>query len=396
MQNGSPGSILPPPIELGPRLHHPSTPFTASLGVSSRVEGYDVARALAVLGMILVNGRQILLFSDNAEVAWFTRIADFLYGRPAVLFVILAGIGLSLMARRAIVSREPGKLAEVRASLWRRSIILYAMGMVFMRWWGADILHFYGVFLSTAALLLTVSGKRLWGMITLLLIASGVVFLLVDVTPPGLQHWLTRAGMAGDWLDDLFFDGNYPVAPWLTFLLIGLWLGRNEVFTNPAFRRVLVKGALITLLCAELLGRVGPWLLFHTFGFKEEGVIEMLVMLNPFPMTPLFSLSAISCAVLVLCVVLSGTFSFLPAGAWRILQNTGKLSLSIYISHIFFFLWLDSWLQDWVGFRAYPSLAVLIILVTFFVIPAAADVWIRNFGRGPLEWLLRKAAARLW
>lgn len=395
MQNGSPGSFLPP-LELGPRLHNPTAPLTTSLGVSRRIEGYDVARALAVLGMILVNGRQILLLSGHKGVEWFIGMADFLYGRPAVLFVILAGIGISLMARRAIVSEEPKKLAEVRASLWRRSIILYAMGMVFLRWWVADILHFYGVFLFTGAFLLTGSGRRLWAIIAALFIASGAVFLLLDVTPPALQEWLARAGLAGDWLGDLFFNGDYPVAPWLMFLLIGLWLGRNEVITNPALRRVLVKGALIVLLGAELLGRVGPWLLFHSLGFKQESVLEMLVMLNPFPMTPLFSLSAISCAVLVLCAALSTTFSFLPAGAWRILQNTGKLSLSIYIGHIFFFLWLDSWLRHRVSVEAYPALAVGIILITFCVIPAVADAWVRSFGRGPLEWLLRRAAARLW
>lgn len=396
MQNSSTGSFLPPPVELGPQLHSSPVRATAGLEASSRVEGYDVARAIAVLGMILVNGRQILLMDSHPGTAWFVQAADFLYGRPAVLFVILAGVGLSLMSRRAIASGEPEKLAEIRATLWKRSIVLYAMGMLFRRWWGADILHFYGVFLSTAALLLTLRGKWLWGLIASILLASGGVFLVIDQTPPFIGEAISRAGMFGDWFDDLFIDGSYPLVPWLMFLLIGLWLGRNEIITSAAVRRRLVRGALISLVAAELLGRLMPPLLFGVLGLRNEGVLEMLCMLNSFPMTPLFSISAVSGAVLILSLAMARPSPFLPTGAWRVLQNTGKFSLSIYVSHIFLFLWLESWLRGMVSVEIYPALAVSIILVCFFVVPAAADSWARNFGRGPLEWVLRQAAAKLW
>jgi uncharacterized protein len=64
---------------------------------SSRIGGYDVARALAIFGMVLVN------YSSMLQVAafsppWLKNVIDFIYGRSAVMFVMLAGLPVSLIA----------------------------------------------------------------------------------------------------------------------------------------------------------------------------------------------------------------------------------------------------------------------------------------------------------
>jgi uncharacterized protein len=395
MHDGSAGTVFPPPVKLGARLDNPPLP-TDSLQASKRIEGYDVARALAVLGMIVVNCRQILLTGSRKPV-WFTGLADYLYGRPAVLFVILAGVGLSLMSQKAVSSGDPQKVNNVRFALIKRSIVLYIMGMFFMQWWGADILHFYGVFLSTGALLLSTSCRRLWAMITALLLSSGTVFLIMDSSMPGVQEWLSGGGMVGGWVDEVFISGNYPVFPWLMFLLFGLWLGRSSVIGDPVKRRSLLKASLLCVVCAETLGRLGPPFVFGILGLKDEGILSMLFMLNSFPMTPLFAISATGCGILVLIASLTGPWSLFSVKGWKMLQNTGKLSLTIYISHIFLFLWLDGWLRNRISGEIYPIAAVSLILAFCLLTPVAAEIWSRYYRRGPFEWFLRQTAAiRLW
>jgi len=395
MHNPPLGTVLPPPVEFDPSFQKASAPAAASLNAASRIEGYDVARAIAVLGMMLVNGWQIMLVGHGGP-AWFVKFADFLYGRPAVIFVVLAGVGLSLMAKRAIESQDPKKLASVRASLIKRSIILYGMGLIFRHWWSADILHFYGVFLSTGALLLTAPTRRLWGIIFSFLFLSGVIFLVEDKTPPQLEMIIQQTGLLGNLVDDLFISGNYPVVPWFLFLIIGVWLGRHQVIGNPLLRRRLVTIALASLFFSELLCRLVPPILFGKLGLRDEGILSMLFMLNSFPMTPLFEISAVSCAILVLNLALSRPPKLFPDSFWRAMQNTGKLSLSIYILHIFLCIWLESLLRNRISPSLYQGIALSLILLFFFVTPAIADSYGSRFRRGPFEWLLRRAAENLW
>src|SRR5436305_972421 len=66
----------------------------------SRILGYDVARALAIAGMVLVHFCLVMSTSRGAP-SGVARFIDGLDGRPAAIFVILAGIGLSLRAGSA-------------------------------------------------------------------------------------------------------------------------------------------------------------------------------------------------------------------------------------------------------------------------------------------------------
>ena len=64
---------------------------------SARVEGYDLARALAIIGMAFVNLRVILqLMGENVSGtgAW---IGNWLMGRASAIFVVLAGVGIALL-----------------------------------------------------------------------------------------------------------------------------------------------------------------------------------------------------------------------------------------------------------------------------------------------------------
>ncbi len=64
---------------------------------SKRIVGLDIARALAVLGMVIVNYKVVMV--SNATQGWLATTTGLLEGRAAATFVVLAGIGLSLMTR---------------------------------------------------------------------------------------------------------------------------------------------------------------------------------------------------------------------------------------------------------------------------------------------------------
>ena len=49
--------------------------------------GYDVARAIAVIGMVIVNYHNIFLVGRTRHPHWFTGLAFFLQGRAAAIFV---------------------------------------------------------------------------------------------------------------------------------------------------------------------------------------------------------------------------------------------------------------------------------------------------------------------
>ncbi|MDQ0177823.1 putative membrane protein YeiB [Bacillus chungangensis] len=65
-----------------------------------RIEGLDFARALAMFGMLIVNYTIIMGAGGNGPywLVWFTELFE---GRASAAFVVLAGIGVALMTRKA-------------------------------------------------------------------------------------------------------------------------------------------------------------------------------------------------------------------------------------------------------------------------------------------------------
>ena len=57
----------------------------------SRIAGYDLARAIALMGMVFVNYKYISE-ADQYDDSMLLRLSDWFDGRPAATFVVLAGI----------------------------------------------------------------------------------------------------------------------------------------------------------------------------------------------------------------------------------------------------------------------------------------------------------------
>ena len=67
--------------------------------MNKRIVGIDVARAFAIIGMILVNFKMV--FGQEGE-SWIQPFSSILDGKAAATFVVLAGVGIAFMSNSSI------------------------------------------------------------------------------------------------------------------------------------------------------------------------------------------------------------------------------------------------------------------------------------------------------
>lgn len=343
--------------------------------------GYDVARALAMLGMIVVHF-SLVAANDKTGPAWMAFVLNLLEGRAAALFVVLAGVGVTLMAHRAT--------ATVRATLVRRGLFLLVVGFLNLIIWPGDILRVYGVSLLLASRLVTASGRALLGLAAGFAVAFVVLIVTVDYEKnwdwPTLTYrnlW-TPAGL----VRNLFYDGFRSVLPWTGFLLYGMWLGRLDLGGRLG-RRVLAVAAGVAV-AAEVLGRsLVAHLLAHPPDGADAETIKALFGTESMPPLPLFLVAAgaTATAVIAACVQLTTAW---PGKGWAPLVAAGQMALTWYFAHIV--IGLGGLVAfGVVGTESLPAAAGYGVL--FFLAAVVLSLGWKSVSRhGPLEWVLRKVA----
>ena len=146
-----------------------SVPEPLSGTASTRLPGLDVTRAVALIGVVIVNYHGFLNRGDDGiDRSIGERIFHPFLGplgtRFAATFVIVAGMGVTLMTNR---SRRMGHSDTIRADRWklaRRGLLLYTGGLLLDWIWPGTILFFYGaLFLASALLFMVGEGEVLNG-----------------------------------------------------------------------------------------------------------------------------------------------------------------------------------------------------------------------------------------
>ena len=354
-----------------------------------RLAGIDLARAVAIFGMITVNFRAV--FTEEEGPEWLLRAAEQVDGRAAALFVVLAGIGISLLTRRARQADDPAAQRADRMMVLRRALFLFVAGLAFRAVWRFDILHFYGVYLLAAAFLLDVRERRL----ALLAAALTFVFPLLYFLLPaqfGIPFWDTTDSLWPDQIAlDLFFQGYHPVAPWLAFLLVGMILGRADLADPKLRRRWLITGLVMVALGEALAkGLLDLGLLKLGFEVAPRATVEAAADLfgsDPYPPMPLFVLVGLGWALVVisLCLVIAARWG--KRGWLQPFIHAGQLALTIYVFHGT----VGAWLPAAFGFNTPLSLAWVLAYSAVFYVGCIllATLWRRRYARGPLEAAMR-------
>lgn len=368
--------------------------------------GIDVARALALLGMMVVH---ILPANDaNGDIttAWYLAV-----GKSSALFAVLAGVGIALTTGRTRPPTGRRWWAAVSAILVR-ALLIGAIGLALGSVVSAEIAN---VILPYYALLFVLAVPFLRLKVGWLLAVAG----LIAVAMPLVSH-LARAGTPWveptnltfvaalerpvETLSVLALTGAYPALPWLAYVCVGLAVGRTRLSMRGVAAGIALCGIVIALLA-----RLGSWYLLGPLGgrrslaevatssmsFQEYTELPMfgadgtlpadslwwLAVLSPHTATPpdlLFTIG-IALAVLGVAIMLGRVGAPLLAP----LAVAGSMPLTLYATHLL--LLVAPWMPQDSGLHFAVQVAVLLAL---------ALGWRRRFARGPLEQLVWWATDR--
>jgi len=360
---------------------------------NKRIMGYDFARSIALLGMIFISywGLMKRFMEDSIPPEWVDFFMKTIEGRPAVMFVTLAGVGLYLLSRTACLSRDARKIAENRRTLMKRALFLFFVGMLNSLITPWDILHFYAVYFMIALYLLTLSDRRLWAVIS----SAGVVFALFML--------MVRFQRGYDWISikpmdlwnlpgtlyHLFFCGIYSIFPWIGFLSIGIWLGRHDL-TNRPFRRKVLFAAVAVVLVAEAVSRIFFTMTDGWRTLRLGSLIPWLDM-NPWEPMPLFFLSGAGSAVIAICLCVMLTEKLKNAGWLLPFAAVGQTTLTVYLAHTIVG-WAALTLMNWMGIQS-PLFPIWGPVLFFAAVLIFCYRWNRRYKKGPLELVIRAFAA---
>jgi uncharacterized membrane protein len=356
----------------------PETRSAASGRSSRRLRGIDAARAIAVLGMVMVHfgpsPRPTTLLGDLYGVS---------HGRASVLFALLAGVGVALLvggrSRGQSTIRRPIFLA--RGRLIFRGVLLLPLGLWLQQLdHGAYvILQYYAVYFLFAALVLTLPDRWLLAGGAAVLVGGPLIYLWGSMAEPA---WFSGDPASldnptGKIIRDLLLAGKYPLITWAAPLLVGLWIGRRDLAV-PAVRWWLLSLGLAVAVAAAL---ASDWLTATLVGSLEgrrDPGFAVLFTDAPHNQMPLWMLGSIGSA----CAVLGGMLLLadrLPRVTWPLVA-TGQVALTVYVGHLLLLDTFPELLKRGTVPEAALSVGVFMLLAV-----AASTLWRAVLPRGPLE-----------
>jgi uncharacterized membrane protein YeiB len=361
----------------------------------ARIEGYDLARALAIFGMVVVHFALVMSSERAKQGGWAARLVEALDGRAAATFVVLAGVGITLRFRSAAAKTpdDDTGLARVRATLARRGLFLLAVGFLNLIVWQGDILRVYGVSLFVAAWLVNAPARWLWTAAVTFVVGFLVLMGTVDYSRNWDWETMHYHGLwtAPGAVRNLFYDGFRAVFPWTGLLLFGMWLGRHDLRETRTRTRFLAAG----IGLAAGAGIVSRLLLRHALAHPDAWAMdretaEAMLGTASMPPMPLFLLSAVGTAIFVIAASVWVAKRFAGWLVVRSMVAAGQMAFTWYVGHIVLglggviLLGLYDDQSVGAGVAAGTAFFALACVVSFF--------WRRRFRHGPLEWLMRRVA----
>ncbi len=366
---------------------------------STRVVGVDIARGVALLGMTIIH-TPVIPEANRPLGPWTAGLLSAPAGISSVLFFLLSGVSLTLVARS-------GSASATDDVLRRRGVVLLVAGFA-LSWgpWPVSILEHYGVMFLLAPWLLRRSDRSLTSVAGAGLLLGPVVLLaarhLTDewasIGKAGWSVWILN----GSW--SLLVSGNFPLLVWVGFFAAGARLGRLDLGARRVGQRLLVAGLLTVAVVRVGVAGAGALGVAHTpleadptgiTGIERPGLVvrdqpidddpRQLLDTRPHSGQLAWTLATAGLATTILGAALS-----LPATTHRWLRplaRLGTVSLSAYLAHIF--LVADLWWH--VG--GLPGVASvrrqLVVMVGFcLAMLVFGDRVVAWRGRGPAERLI--------
>ncbi len=383
----------------------------------ARIAAIDIARGIALIGMMVVH----LAFVSEESLEW-AILLEAPSGRAAVLFFILSGLSLSVIARRGARSAQPSVLLK-------RGVVLVLAGVVMRGFFEPTILAHYGAVFLMTPWLLKRSNRFLGGMAATALIAGPVATLWFswNLTAWGAQLLGGMGGGVTGWavglVGALLFD-SYPLAVWIGFFAIGMLVGRTDLGNRRVAAGLLAAGValvVVSTVTIQLTDHLLPYgddaeFVSADSEWKDEPLSEtapadasdeewkldpssdkwafewtypqwtMLLSGEPHANTTPWALQSSGIALSVI-----GLLAMAPAVVTRFmspLAALGSISLTAYVFHAF--LIVDVWF--WLGLLDPDSFAWEMGRLALLTLAMLGLGWLvkRRWKQGPLEWSLHR------
>ncbi len=344
-----------------------------------RKPGPDVVRAVALIGVVVMNYHGYLIIrgavpGQSAAADFFDPWTGPLSTRFAATFVLVAGVGVTLLTRRA--HRDPELVTEMRWRLARRGAILYLGGLYLDTIWEGTIIPYYGAMFVIAAALFTMRSR--W------VLAVGALAVAAGASISVWGFWQAEAGESTAWLFrppatslqsfplDVLVNGTHPLLPWLGYFCVGIVLGRFLGRTDWRSTTSTAVGGIGMMLFAVAA------LVSGTAGTPFQ---DLVLSTNASSRGVVYVASALGTALVAYVVVdvLAERFTTVLDP----LRRAGQMSLTLYLLHIVVF----NFVVDWMGWVVPGGLSTALLFAGGFwiVAIALANVWHHRYGRGPAE-----------
>jgi uncharacterized membrane protein YeiB len=355
--------------------------------MKQRIIGIDVARALAVIGMIIVNFK--VVFGENGR-SWVKSFASLFDGKAAATFVVLAGVGLALMTNSAIKNDDQTKLKKAQIRIVKRAVFLFFVGISYITIWPADILHFYGIYMAIVVVLLRCKEKTiLISGISLILVYPILITVLNYETGWNFetldyQYFWTIKGF----IRNLFFNGFHPVMPWSAFMLFGYWFGKQNLHNDKFVKKTFWMSTII-FISIQVVSYLSISILSEG---DQKAALELTEIFGTNPMPPLpiymFNGIAIAFALISACILIAKKFAknFIIDA----LNKTGQLALTFYVAHVIIGMGTIEMINPSKLGVYSIEFSVIYAMVFCLLCILFAVIWRKYYTFGPLEWVMRK------
>ena len=236
--------------------------------MNTPIVGYDFARSLALFGLLIT--ALITAPIPDFEAGDFElhhiilgQLHSFIRGGALETFLLLGGVGISLRTQQSRTTEDAHRITDSRKRLIRHAALLMVVGIGCNLILPTNLLSSYGGYILIGALLLTVSNRWLWSLASACVIISfASVFLMLHgifsremfremLESPG-THYVFGLSIEG-MIYNLFSGELLSLFYWSVFLLIGMWLGRQEVPFPRKRRNLLLGGMVIALVTSCVL-----------------------------------------------------------------------------------------------------------------------------------------------
>jgi uncharacterized membrane protein len=320
-----------------------------------RVVGVDVARALALLGMMATH---MLPGRIGFDVPWPQQLAC---GRASALFAVLAGVSVALVSgRERPVRGRQRDAAGMRLAVRALLIGVVGLGLGTLDSGIAVILTYYAVLFVIGLPFLGLGAGRLAALAAGWVLAAPVASQLLRPHLPERGFGSPVPGDLGHpWqlATELTFTGYYPTFVWLAYLLAGMAIGRCRLSSARTACGLLISGVALavaaTFVSHWLTSRAGVHsalartypdaaaadpreldaLLTHGLrGTTPTGSWWWLSTVAPHSGTPPDLAQTVGTAMAVIGACLLATRA--QRGLWATTFGAGAMTLTLYSLHV--------------------------------------------------------------